>query len=106
MEILCLDVPGACVSRGEHAELAQIHRARRTHWLHGEQLYPEHYFRGAARPARSFHSSPLALSWRASPALRRPARRTTPARFGTGAEEPGRSISVSELPACIDGPSP
>ena len=47
MEILSLDVSGACVSGLEHAELAQIHRARRTHRFHGEQLYPEHCVRGA-----------------------------------------------------------
>jgi hypothetical protein len=44
MEILCVDVPGAGISRSQHAELAQIHRARWTDWLDGEQLDPEHYF--------------------------------------------------------------
>ena len=58
LEIFSLDVPGACLSGLQHAELAQIHRACWAHRLHGEQLDPEHCVRGAAWPARSFHSPP------------------------------------------------
>src|SRR5271166_6068912 len=87
VEILSLDVPGACVSGLEHAELAQIHRARRTHRFHGERLYQEHCVKGAARPARRFHSAPRAISWRASPAFRPAACGTAPARVGTRTEE-------------------
>ena len=44
MEVFSLDVPGACISGFEHAELAQVHRARGAHWLHGEQFYEKHCF--------------------------------------------------------------
>ncbi len=58
LEIFSLDVSGACVSGLEHAELAQIHRACRSHRFHRQQLDPKHCVRGSARPSGCFHSAP------------------------------------------------
>ncbi len=58
MEVRFMDVPGACPAGRKHAELAQIHRTRRTYRVNGEWFYPKHRVEGTARPARGFHVAP------------------------------------------------